>query len=56
MEEYPNMAAMDGLRAKLDPINRKLVGSEDVQRQGAMKRMEIRDILGSKLMREVTLK
>ena len=56
MEEYPNMAALDGLRAKLDPINRKLVGSEDVQRQGAIKRMEIRDILGGKLMREVTLK
>ena len=56
MEEYPNMAALDGLRDKLDPINKKLVGSEDAQRQGAVKRMEIRDILGSKLMREVTLK
>ena len=56
MEQYPNMAAMDGLRDKLDPINKKLVGSEDVQRQGAIKRMEIRDIMGSKLMREVTLK
>ena len=56
MEEYPNMAALDGLRDKLDPINRKLVGSEDVQRQGAIKRMEIRDILGGKLMREITLK
>jgi|SRR6187397_114041 len=56
MEEYPNMAALDGLRDKLDPINKKLVGSEDAQRQGAIKRMEIRDILGGKLMREVTLK
>ena len=56
MEEYPNMAAMDSLREKLDPINKKLIGSEDMQRQGAVKRMEIRDIMGSKLMREVTLK
>lgn len=56
MQEYPNMAALDGLRDKTDPIARKLVGSEDVQRQGAVKRMEVREILGSKLMREITLK
>jgi hypothetical protein len=56
MQEYPNMAAFDGLRAKLDPIESKIVGNADVQRQGAVKRMEVREILGDKLMREVTLK
>ena len=39
-----------------DPIDSKLVGSEDQQRQLAVKRLEIREILGDKLMREITLK
>ena len=56
MQEFKNMAAFDGLRDKTDPIARKLIGSEDVQRQGAVKRMEIREIMGNKLMREITLK
>ena len=56
MQEFSNMAAFDGLRAKLDPIQAKIIGNADVQRQGAVKRMEVREILGDKLMREVTLK
>ena len=56
MVEYKNMAAFDGLREKADPITDKILGSEDAQRQGAIKRMEIREIMGNKLMREVTLK
>ena len=56
MTEFKNMAAFDGMRAKLDPIADKLIGSEDVQRQDAAKRMEIREIIGDKTMREVTLK
>ena len=56
MQEFKSMAAFDGLRDKTDPIARKLIGSEDVQRQGAVKRMEIREIMGNKLMREITLK
>jgi hypothetical protein len=56
MQEFKNMAAFDGLRAKVDPIANKLIGSEDVQRQGAVKRMEIREIMGDKVMREITLK
>lgn len=56
MQEFPNMAALDAVRDKLDPINKKIVGSMEVQRQGAVKRMEVRDIMGNKLMREITLK
>ena len=56
MQEFKNMAAFDSLREKTDPIAKKLIGSEDVQRQGAVKRMEIREIMGGKLMREITLK
>ena len=50
------MAALDGLRAKTDPIAQKIIGGEDQQRQLAMKRTELREIMGSKLMREITLK
>ena len=56
MVEYKNMAALDGLREKTDPIARKLIGSEDVMKQAASKRMEIREILGTKTMREITPK
>ena len=56
MIEYPNMAALDGLREKTDPIGAKLVGTDDQQRQLAVKRLEIRDIMGDKTMRKITLK
>jgi hypothetical protein len=56
MVEFKNMAAFDGFREKADPITDKILGSEDAQRQGAIKRMEVREIMGNKLMREVTLK
>jgi hypothetical protein len=56
MVQYKNMAALDGLREKTDPIAEKMIGGEDQQRAGSMKRMEIREILGTKTMREITLK
>jgi hypothetical protein len=56
MVEHKNMAALDGLRAKTDPIAQKVIGDEDQQREAAMKRAELREILGGKLMREITLK
>ena len=56
MIEYKNMAAFDGLREKTDPIMSKVMGSEDAQRQLAVKRLDVREILGNKTMREVTLK
>jgi hypothetical protein len=54
--EYPNMAAFDGLRDKMDPIVEKVMGSEDQRRTTAVKRLDIREILGTKTMREITLK
>src|ERR1700730_17757004 len=41
MVEFPNMAALDNLRDKTDPIDAKLIGTEDQQRQLAVKRLEI---------------
>jgi hypothetical protein len=56
MVEFKNMAALDDLRAKTDPIAQKVLGSEDQRRQMAVKRADLREIMGSKLMREITLK
>jgi hypothetical protein len=54
--EYPNWAAFDSLRDKMDPIVEKVMGSEDQRRGTAVKRLDIREILGTKTMREITLK
>jgi|SRR5689334_957955 len=54
--EYPNMAAFDGLRDKMDPIVAKVMGSEEQRKDLAVKRLDIREILGTRTMREVTLK
>ena len=54
--EYPNWAAFDSLRDKTDPVIAKVMGSEEQRRDLAVKRLDIREILGTKTMREITLK
>ena len=54
--EYPNYAAFDTQRAKMDPILTKVMGSEDQRKDMAVKRLDVREILGTKTMREITLK
>jgi hypothetical protein len=56
MTQSKNMAALDNVREKFDPIARKIEGNPDQQRATATKRLEIREIFGGKLMREITLK
>src|SRR2546430_14566755 len=56
MVESKNMAALDNAREKFDPIARKIEGTPDQQRATQAKRLEIREIMGSKLMREIPLK
>jgi len=54
--QQPNMAALDNSREKFDPIARKVEGSLEQQRNTATQRLQLREILGVKLIREVTLK
>jgi hypothetical protein len=56
MVESKNMAAQDNAREKFDPITRKVVGTTDQQQALQVKRLDIREIMGTKLMREITLK
>jgi hypothetical protein len=54
--EYPNWAAFDTLRNKMDPVVAKVMGSEEQRKELAVKRLDVREILGTKTMREITLK
>jgi hypothetical protein len=54
--EYPNWATFDSLRDRMDPIVEKVMGPEDQRRATAVKRLDIREILGTKTMRQITLK
>ena len=56
MVESKNMAAFDNAREKFDPIAKKIEGTADQQKAIAVKRLDIREIMGDKTMREVTLK
>jgi hypothetical protein len=56
MVEYPNMAALEGSRERVEPILDKIIGSGDARRAMATKRLDVREILASKTMREIWLK
>jgi hypothetical protein len=56
MAEYRNMAALDGLREKSEPIAAKVGGSAEERQARAEKRTELREIIGSKLARELILR
>jgi hypothetical protein len=53
---YANMAALDNLDDRTDPIVEKFQGSRDKQNQGFVERGSMREILGGKLVRELILK
>jgi predicted metal-dependent phosphoesterase TrpH len=53
---YKNMAALDGLVAKLDPIYEKMQGSLAEQNKAYAARSKLRTILGEEYIREMKLK
>lgn len=56
MEEYKNWAAFDGLTEKFEAIEAKLIGNEEKRTQVMVKRTEVREILGDKVLQELILK
>ena len=54
--EYPDWGAFDTLRDKMNPLLAKVMGSEEQRKDMAVKRLDVREILGTKTMREITLK
>ena len=55
MTEYKNLATMEANAEKEEGVAMKLAGDEQKMRQGYKDRLEIRDILGSRVAREVVL-
>jgi hypothetical protein len=53
---FKNMAALDDLAAKSDPIAEKLQGSLAEQNKAYIERGKMRTVLGSQLIREAVLK
>jgi len=53
---YANMAALDNLNERTDAITEKFEGNLDKQNQGFADRGSMREILGSKYIRELVLK
>ncbi|MGB8337756.1 MAG: hypothetical protein WCD07_00565 [Burkholderiales bacterium] len=56
MEEYKNWAAFDGFAEKWDAMLLKIIGSEEKQVQTMVKRTEVREIVGDKILQEITFK
>jgi hypothetical protein len=54
--QYKNHAAMDGETAKVEAIRDKVLGGKQPAQQLSEKRAEIREIISSELMQEITLK
>lgn len=53
LDEYKNWAAFDGLTAKFDAVARKVIGDEATQTQNMVKRIEVRELVGDKVMQEL---
>jgi hypothetical protein len=55
MTEYKNLATMEANEDKADAVMQRVVGDDEKQRQGYKERLEIREVLGNRLAREVIL-
>lgn len=53
---YKNMAALDNLPDRLDPITKQVYGSMPKSSEAMVKRGEMRDIVGNRLLRQLILK
>ena len=55
MTEYKDMATMEANEAKADALAQKVVGDDQKQMQGYRERLEIREVMGNRLAREIVL-
>jgi hypothetical protein len=55
MSEYKSLAAMEASVEKADALGQKLFGSDQKMMQGYRERLEIREVLGDRLGREILL-
>jgi len=55
MTEYKNLASMEAGQEKFDALVQKVIGDDQTQMQGYKDRLEIREVMGSRLAREIIL-
>jgi len=55
MTEYKDMATMEANESKADALAQKVVGDDQKQMQGYRERLEIREVMGNRLAREIVL-
>jgi hypothetical protein len=55
MTEYKDLATMEANDKKADDLAQKVVGNDETQMAGYRKRLEIREVLGDRLAREMVL-
>ena len=53
---YKNMAALDGLSDRVEPLQRKLWATRDAAAKAAADRESMREVLGTELIRRLELK
>jgi hypothetical protein len=55
MTEYKDLATMEANEDKGDALAQKMVGNDEKQMQGYKERLEIREVMGDRLAREIVL-
>jgi hypothetical protein len=55
MTEYKDLATMEANENKEDALAQQVVGNDEKQRQGYRERLEIREVMGGRLAREIVL-
>ncbi|HEV2828086.1 MAG TPA: hypothetical protein VGW76_10835 [Pyrinomonadaceae bacterium] len=55
MTEYKDLATMEANEDKGDALAQKVIGPDEKQRQGYKDRLEIREVMGDRLAREIRL-
>jgi hypothetical protein len=55
LTEYKDMATLEANEAKEDALYQRTVGNDEKQRQGYRERLEIREVTGGRLAREIIL-
>ena len=55
MTEYKNLASMEASEDKAEAVAQKVVGNDEKQMQGYRERLEIREVMGARLAREIIL-
>jgi hypothetical protein len=55
MTEYKDLATYEKNLEKTDALLQKVIGDDEKQRQGYRQRLEIREVLGDRLAREIAL-